>query len=139
MTAIPDQRQWKQEQPAPDPTAELDGSGVSGRDEITPADARRLPSYSCRRCGGTGSMPTHRADCEADVRASTLWRTPLAAGARAALAEVDARRNELIALPADTPPGEHEDARLRMHAAEASASNKLAGLLAALDHAAGVL
>jgi len=81
---------------------ELDGTETDGRANL--AEARRVPTYTCPDCGGTGTEPTHWPPCWRLYIGSRLAHRPRRHGARAALAAYD----ELAAIPgsaATTRPG----------------------------------
>jgi hypothetical protein len=126
--------------PKADQTAEQDGTGTTGRDEITPATAAGR-NYTCPDCGTTASYPAHDVTCWRYYVAK-LWGSHQAERAREAVAAVKAARDAWLAVPATSDAG-HDDAREQArHAltdARHEAADALRWLLEELDTQAGAL
>jgi hypothetical protein len=118
-----------------DPTVELDGTGVSGRDEITPATAGRL--YTCQECAAAGTQPTHARTCKR-LGASQIWASEDAAAARKAAADLSAAERAYWVVPT-TDHAAYDAARVRMDDARRTAAHKLLLLLDEINRQAGAL
>src|SRR5882724_160343 len=105
---------------------ELDGTETDGRANL--AEARRVPTYTCPDCGGTGTEPTHWPPCWRLYIGSRLRTAPAVTEARAALAAYD----ELAAM---SRLSSYDSARFL--AAQALLSHQLRAVLAAVDEQAG--
>jgi hypothetical protein len=119
--------------PKPGPTAEQDGTGTTGRDEITPATAAGR-NYSCPDCGAVASYVAHEERCHRYYVAK--FRAALVVDKlRKAVADSEAAWTAYSPV-SPSAPGWREKREAWIGAAQ-DASLRAADLLAELDRQAG--